>query len=158
VTFGQFTPEAHPVAFKAYTAAMLREVQTLCDRIPRKDLCIQWDVCFEMVIWDGSGFFRWTLPGDAKEEIVKHLKHLSEAVPSAVELGYHLCYGDLDAKHFFNPKDAGPIVDIANAISAQVQRPINYIHLPVPIERTDEAFFRPFDALKIGKSTELFLG
>lgn len=159
VTFGQFTPEAHPIAFKAYTEAMLREVQTLCARIPREDLCIQWDVCFEMVIWDGSGgFFKWGLPGEPKEEIIKHLKQISEAVPPQVELGYHLCYGDLDAKHFFNPKDAGAIVEIANSIAANVKRPITYIHLPVPIERTDEAFFEPFRALKIGKSTELFLG
>src|SRR5262249_31145549 len=93
-----------------------------------------------------------------KREIINQLKQISEAVPSDVELGYHLCYGDLDAKHFFNPRDAGPIVEIANAIAANVKRPITYIHLPVPIERTDEAFFRPFEGLKIGRSTELFLG
>jgi hypothetical protein len=159
VTFGQFTPEALPIAFKAYTEAMLREVEKICARIPHQDLCIQWDVCFEMVIWDGSGgFFRWNLPGNPKEEIVKHLKHISEAVPADVELGYHLCYGDLDAKHFFNPKDAGAIVEIVNAIAANVGRPIAYMHLPVPIERTDEAFFQPFDALAIDGGTELFLG
>jgi methionine synthase II (cobalamin-independent) len=138
---------------------MLREVQTLCARIPHDDLCIQWDVCFEMVIWDGSGgFFRWNLPGDAKQEIVRHLQHISDAVPADVELGYHLCYGDLDAKHFFNPKDAGAIVELANAIAASVQHSIAYIHLPVPIDRTDDAFFKPFEALKIGERTEIFLG
>ena len=28
------------------------------------------------------------------------------AVPPEVELGFHLCYGDLDAKHFVQPVDA----------------------------------------------------
>jgi hypothetical protein len=95
VVFGQFAPEALPIAFQAYTQAMLREIQTLCARIPHDQLCIQWDVCFEMVIWDGSsGFFRSNLPGDPKQEVVKHLQHISEAVPADVELGYHLCYGE----------------------------------------------------------------
>lgn len=159
VIFGQFAPEALPVAFKAYTEAMLREVGTICARIPHHDLCIPWDVCFEMVIWDGTGgFFRWNLPGEAKAEIVKHLKQISEAVPADVELAYHLCYGDLDAKHFFNPKDAAAIVELANAIAANVKRPIAYIHAPVPIERTDDEFFAPFKDLKLGEGTEVFLG
>jgi hypothetical protein len=31
---------------------------------------------------------------------------LGRAVPDDVELGFHLCYGDLDAKHFVQPTDA----------------------------------------------------
>lgn len=158
VVWGQFVPEALPIAFEAYTEAMLREVEHICERIPHPELAIQWDVCFEMVIWDGSGYFRWNLPGDPRTEIIKQLKRISEAVPEHVELGYHLCYGDLDAKHFFNPKDASAIVELANAISANVDRPIAYIHAPVPVDRKDEEFFRPFDGLKLRPGTELFLG
>lgn len=127
-------------------------------RIPHRDLAIQWDVCFEMVIWDGSGPFRWNLPGDPRTEIIGHLKRISEAVPADVELGYHLCYGDLDAKHFFNPKDARAIVELANAITESVRRPITYIHAPVPIERKDDEFFEPFERLNLRPGTELFLG
>lgn len=159
VVWGQFAPEALPIAFEAYTRAMLREVQSICARIPASDLAIQWDVCFEMVIWDGSGgFFQWNLPGEPRAEIVKHLKRISEAVPRDVELGYHLCYGDLDAKHFFNPNDAGAIVELCNAIVANVERPITYIHTPVPIDRKDQEFFRPYDDLKVSPGTEIFLG
>jgi len=159
VVWGQFVTEALPVAFQAYTKAMLREVSQICDRIPHADLAIQWDVCFEMAIWDGSaGFFRWLLAGEPRTEIVKHLERISQAVPRAVELGYHLCYGDLDAKHFFNPKDARAIVELSNAIAAHVERPIAYIHVPVPIDRTDDAFFQPFDELRLAAGTELYLG
>jgi methionine synthase II (cobalamin-independent) len=158
VVWGQFVREALPIAFEAYTRAMLREVERICERIPHRELTIQWDVCFEMVIWDGNGNFRWNLPGDPRTEIIKHLKRISEAVPEEVELGYHLCYGDLDAKHFFDPQDASAIVELANAITAGVERPIAYIHAPVPAERTDDEFYRPFEGLKLRPGTELFLG
>jgi methionine synthase II (cobalamin-independent) len=159
VVFGQFTPEVMPAAEAAYAAAMIREVGRICDAIPHADLCIQWDVCFEMVIWDGSNpFWRWPLPGDAKPEILRRLAALSAAVPADVELGFHLCYGDLDAQHFFNPADATAMVGLANAISAEVARPIAYIHMPVPIDRSDDDFFRPLDGLKLHPETELFLG
>lgn len=159
VVWPQFVPDALPVAFEAYTQAMLREVREICSRIPHEELAIQWDVCFEMVIWDGSNsFFRWNLPGEPRQEILKHLKRISEAVPRDVQLGYHLCYGDLDAKHFFNPKDAGAIVELSNAIAATVGRPISYIHVPVPVDRHDDEFFRPFDGLRLHRDTQLFLG
>jgi hypothetical protein len=32
---------------------MLREVENLCRAVPHEDLCIQWDLCIEMVMWDG---------------------------------------------------------------------------------------------------------
>lgn len=158
-TFGQFTPETASAAEAAYQGAMLREVERICRAIPHQDLCIQWDVCFEMVIWDGSNpFWRWPLPGEGKAEILRRLTALSQAVPADVELGFHLCYGDLDAQHFFNPADAGAMVDIANAISSSVARPIAYIHMPVPIDRSDDDFFRPLEGLKLHPETEVFLG
>ena len=157
--YGQFVPEAYPIAEKAYTEAMLREVAAICSAIPHQDLCIQWDVCFEMVIWDGGNkFWQWQMPGDKKTGIISRLKTISEPIPSDVELGFHLCYGDLDAQHFFNPKDAGAMVDIANAISSSIKRPIAYIHMPVPIDRSDDAFFKPFDNLSLAPGTEVFLG
>jgi methionine synthase II (cobalamin-independent) len=159
VVFGQFTPETMPGAEAAYAAAMAKEVGRICDAIPHGDLCIQWDVCFEMVMWDGSNpFWRWPLPGEGKAEILKRLAAAAAAVPHDVELGFHLCYGDLDAQHFFNPADAAAMVDLATALSAAVTRSIAYIHMPVPADRSDDGFFRPFDGLAVHPETEIFLG
>ncbi len=159
VIFGQFTPAAAAIAESAYAVAMIREVQRICDAIPHLDLCIQWDVCFEMVIWDGSNpFWRWPLAGEAKQEILDRLAKLSAAVPDDVELGFHLCYGDLDAQHFFNPVDAAAMIELANAVSGKVTRPIAYFHMPVPIDRSDDEFFRPLDGLNLHAETEIFLG
>ncbi len=159
VVFGQFTPEALPTAEAAYERAMAKEVETICAAIPRSDLCIQWDVCFEMVIWDGSSpYWRWPLAGEARTGIIDRLQRLATAVPDEVELGFHLCYGDLDAQHFFDPADASAMTGLANAISGAVARPIAYMHMPVPIARSDDAFYAPLAGLQLHPETELFLG
>ena len=49
------TPEDGPKILPAYERAMLREVDRICAAIPHDDLTLQWDVCIEMVQWDG----RW---------------------------------------------------------------------------------------------------
>jgi methionine synthase II (cobalamin-independent) len=142
-----------------YEAAVVREVETICRAIPRHDLCIQWDVCIEMLLWDG----RWEgrrdpFGSDLHSEILKRMKRLAAAVPADVELGFHLCYGDYDAKHFVEPADAGKLVEIANALATAVTRPIAYFHMPVPIARNDDAYFRPLRDLHLAPKTEVYLG
>jgi hypothetical protein len=56
------------------------------------------------------------------------------------------------------PKDAGIMVEMTNAIAAAVKRPIQFFHLPVPKGRTDDAFFAPLEKLKLKPETELYLG
>lgn len=143
---------------RAYEKAMMREVETICAAIPHKDLCIQWDVCNEMLFWDGR-WKVWDPPfSDVEGEILARMKRLCDAVPADVELGIHLCYGDWKATHFVEPEDAGKMVSLANGIAQSVSRPITYFHLPVPINRTDDAFFAPLRDLKLAPDTELYLG
>lgn len=142
-----------------YESAMLREVETICRAIPHRDLCIQWDVCIEMILWDG----RWEalrnpFGENLQPEIMKRMARLGAAVPEDVELGFHLCYGDYDARHFVEPLDAGKLVEMANALKAAVPRPITYIHMPVPIDRADDAYFEPLLGLRLAAGTELYLG
>jgi hypothetical protein len=140
----------------AYEAAMLREVTALAAAIPHADLAIQWDVCIEMVIWDG----RWQVkPFPGIEQVFGDtFARLAGAVPSDVELGFHLCYGDLDAKHFIEPLDATKMVELANLIDASVARTIEFIHMPVPIGRDDDAFYAPLRGLERDGGAELYLG
>ena len=142
-----------------YTQAMIEEVARICRAIPHDDLAIQWDVCIEMLIWDGSSDrWRWPFGGDGKSEIAERLKLLGAAIPDDVELGFHLCYGDLDAKHFFEPKDAGAMVELTNRLTRTVTRRVQWLHMPVPLARTDDAFFAPLGGLKLDPETELYLG
>jgi len=142
----------------AYEKAMLAEVARICAAIPHRDLALQWDVCIEMVIWDGQLAARYPKEGTSPTEILARLKRLGDAVPDDVELGFHLCYGDLDAKHFVDPIDATKMVELANSLAQSVKHPIAWIHMPVPVARSDDAYFRPLSALKLAPSTELYLG
>jgi hypothetical protein len=150
-------PASVPAVESAYEQAMIQEVHSICSEIPHADLAIQWDVCIEMLMWDG----RW--PGSAKlpdlsGALRSRFSRLSSAVAPEVELGFHLCYGDLDGKHFIDPLDATKMVELANLIVDATRRPVNFMHMPVPIARNDDAFFAPLVALNLGPETQLFLG
>ena len=142
----------------AYEKAMLDELVRICEAIPHRDLAIQWDVCIEMLIWDGQLAERFPKEGTGHADIIARLKRLADSVPIDVELGFHLCYGDYDAKHFVEPIDAAKMVELANALASNVRHPIAFLHMPVPIARSDDAFFHPFTNLKLAPITELYLG
>ncbi len=154
-----FCPGRDRIAIEAaYTQAMLRELATICATIPHADLAIQWDVCLEMLAWDGQTK-ALTPPDlqDVESELVARMKRLCEAVPPDVDAGVHLCYGDPDGKHLVEPRDACKEVAFANAIAA-VTRPLMFLHMPVPINRLDEDFYRPLADLKLDPKTEFYLG
>jgi hypothetical protein len=141
----------------AYEDAMIRELKSIFEEIPHQDLCLQWDVCVEMVIWDGQIKYHGSFEA-SEEAIIARLARISATVPSGVELGFHLCYGDWEAKHFVEPKDGERMVSLANALAKAVKHPVAYVHMPVPIARDDDAFFAPFKNLALPKGTEIFLG
>lgn len=147
---------SQPAVEPPYEAQMLAEVDRICAAIPHDQVAIQWDTAVEFAIWEGVGWPSHL--DDVRGGIIDRLVRIGEQVPSDVEMGYHLCYGDAGHQHFVQPKDAANLVTIANAVSARVARPINWIHMPVPRERDDEAFFAPLADLKLHPETELYLG
>lgn len=86
------------------------------------------------------------------------LLRLSAQVKAGVELGFHLCYGDLNHRHFVQPKDTSLLVEMANQLAKQVQRPIQWVQLPVPKDRTDDSYFAPLKQLKLQPETQLSIG
>jgi hypothetical protein len=52
----------------------------------------------------------------------------------------------------------GAMVALANAIIAGAGRPVTYFHMPVPIDRDDEAYFAPLRGLRGADETEIYLG
>jgi hypothetical protein len=142
----------------AYEAAMLGEVDALCSHIPHADLCIQWDVCHDMILWDGQEQDQFPLVNASRAEIAARFARLCASIPQEVELGFHLCYGDFGGKHYFDPVSARHLVDLANAIAAAVPRPIAYIHMPVPLPRASDDFFAPMREFSLSPDTQLYLG
>ncbi|WP_040165826.1 hypothetical protein [Microbacterium gorillae] len=145
-----------------YTAALGEELERILAAVPHADLAIQWDVAPEMGIIEGAEI--WGQPmvawwdGDPLPELAARVSRLVDAVPDDVEVGVHLCYGDVAEKHFVEPADTGNLVRMANALQSGARRPLTFLHLPVPIERDDDAYFAPLDMLELGAQTELYLG
>ena len=139
----------------AYEAGLFAELDKMMDALPLDELALQWDTAIEFALWEGVMPCAFT---DVKTEILKRLVRLGNRVPSSVELGYHLCYGDAGHKHFTQPVDSANLVEVANALSAGIKRSVNWIHMPVPRERTDDAYFAPLQHLQLRPETELYLG
>ncbi len=140
----------------AYEAAMRNEVEEIASFVPHEKLAFQWDTAVEFGILEEV--FPPYFPGDVREGILDRLTRYASWVPDDVELGYHLCYGDMDHEHFKQPQDAGKLADIANGVSAALDRSLSWIHLPVPRDRDDVAFFAPLADLALHDETELYLG
>ncbi len=50
------------------------------------------------------------------------------------------------------------MVEVHNLLAASLDRPIDYIHMPVPAERSDDTYYLPLSRLKLDAKTKLFLG
>src|SRR5918999_278184 len=140
---------------RAYEAAMAVEAHRILDGIPHDQLAVQWDTNFEFGMLEGD------LPvwfPDVKGGILERLIRISRLVPADVELGFHFCSGHDEAQQRHVPADMSRMVEIANALSASLDRPLNWVHMPVPRERDDPGFVAPLRDLRLQPSTELYLG
>ena len=139
----------------SYEAAMAVELERILDGIPNDQLALQWDTNFEFGMLEGD------LPvwfPDVKGGILDRLIRISRSVPPDVELGFHFCHGH--DEHAARPghKDMGRMVEIANTLAASLDRPLNWVHMPLPREGADAAFVGPLHDLRLHPETELYLG
>lgn len=150
-------PASIPDYLNIYEPALLRELRAIVDGVPHADLSIQWDVCQEVLIYENYAPYSHR-PSDYKAQIADELVRLGNAVPADIEMGYHLCYGSPADAHLIMPKDFGIIVEMAQSFIPRLKRPLHFLHIPVPKDRTDIVYFEPLKALKLPKETELYLG
>jgi methionine synthase II (cobalamin-independent) len=143
-----------------YNDAVLREIDRIAAAIPHEELAIQFDVAsavFARLERNQPGPY-----GATKEEMQENFStivvRLAEHVRADVDLLFHFCYGDAGHRHVVEPTDMGDMVDYANRLAAQLKRPITQIHMPVPRNRVDDAYFRPLTKLKLPPQTRLCLG
>ncbi|WP_207345631.1 hypothetical protein [Arthrobacter sp. E3] len=166
-------PADRPAVYPLYAAAICKEIAAIAAAIPAEELAIQIDLAtefsyIEQVAMGARKPFPWFIEGLAEdadvpaetiiEAVTTMAAEVAATVPEHVELGFHLCYGDVAEKHFVEPADAGNLTAVANALSARVARPIGFLQLPVPIERDDEAYFAPMATLALHPETALYLG
>ena len=154
-TYNNMLPSDRPGLLPALTQHFIGEVAKIAKTLPNDRIAIQWDVCQEVLAWEG---YYEPGPVDFRAETIDVLSRIGNAVPAAIDLGYHLCYGSPADEHMVQPNDAGIMVEMTNVIVAGVKRPIQFFHMPVPKGRTDDAYFAPLEKLRLPAGTELYLG
>jgi hypothetical protein len=158
VVFPFIAPEDQTRLGPVYERDLAAEVERIAAHIDADELAIQWDVSVEMSLIED--IFPHSL---STAEIIEQLVRHAHFVPAGVELGYHLCYGDArdetgGSQHWKQPEDTSKLVMVANATVGAVDRDIAWIHMPVPIDRDDDAYFAPLSDLKLPPGTQLYLG
>lgn len=137
-----------------YEARILEEVARIVATIPAEQLAIQWDARLEFSMLEGIAV-PWF--DEVRAGVLERLLRLSRAVPRDVELGFHLCYGDEAHGHFAEPGDCRRLVEMANALASNLDRSLNWIHMPVA-RAAGAAWFAPLTTLLLHEETELYLG
>tara|TARA_B100001123_G_scaffold414735_1_gene514533 strand:- start:3615 stop:4664 length:1050 start_codon:yes stop_codon:yes gene_type:complete len=153
-------PGSRTMFEKAYENALQDELKKMLDVIPVKKLAIQYETVSEFALLEG--LLENHLEGDITENITDRVARLVDIVPKLADVGLHLCYGDSPkdgkGKHFCEPEDTGYLANVAGRIVQKANRKINWIHLPVPKERHDDAYFLPLADFDLPDSTDLMLG
>ncbi|MBN9513238.1 MAG: hypothetical protein J0H97_07520 [Alphaproteobacteria bacterium] len=146
---------ARETYFGVYERALKNALANIVAAIPAQDLTIQWDVCQEVLAFEG--YFK-DRPPHYKRQIFDMLGRLGDAVSLDVELGYHLCYGSPKDEHLVQPKDAAILVEMMEGIVAATRRRVDFLHIPVPKDRTDDAYYAPLKRWKRPADLTLYLG
>lgn len=145
-----------------FEAALLAEVATIAAAIPHHELAIQWD-CASAVfatLERGEPSRFGATRAEMYGPLAERLARFGRAVPPGVDLLYHFCYGNSNGRHSVEPSSTRDAVIMANRVAALLgpARPIQLIHLPVPIARDDDAYFAPLRELAVGPQTTIALG
>jgi hypothetical protein len=149
-------PEMEPI----FNDAILREIDRISAAIPHQDLAFQFDAASAIfnILQTGNFGRHGGTKAEAAANFAELLAPLGNHVPADVDLLYHFCYGDNNHKHSVEPIDMGDMTDMANRLTRASKRPINLIHMPVPRDRSDDAYFAPLKGLQLAPQTQIALG
>ncbi len=150
----------HAAVDPIYNAALKREIDKIAAAIPHRDLAIQFDVAsavFARLARNEASPYGRT-KAEMQERFSNILVDLGSHVPAGVELMFHLCYGDANHRHAVEPADMGDMVTFINRVSRGIGRPVDLMHMPVPRDRSDDAYFAPLRQLRLRPETELCFG
>ncbi len=152
--------ELQPALDPIYNAAVKREIDQIAAAIPASEVAIQLDVASAVFarLQRGAASSYGADKVEMQARFGDILVDLASHVPGDIDLLFHFCYGDANHKHVVEPDDMGDMVDLANRLTQRIQRPIQMIHMPVPRDRSDDAYFAPLKRLQLKAETLLVLG
>ena len=155
IVFGLFPASELATTWRLFEERMRAEIAEIARAVPAEELAIQWDIAVETIgVLEDSD----NATGLTATDVAGSIARMSNAIPEAIELGLHICYGDRDHKHFIEPRDLAVATAFANLLSRTIRRPISWVHMPVPRDRADAPYFAPLASLALGPGTQLYLG
>ncbi len=145
---------------------LIADVEEFAKVVPLSELAVQIDIAaeIEMEEWrrNPAGFDvpfapkqdkAW--PGWTLTKLMAANAEIADHVPAEAELGFHLCgMWHIDPR---GGQDLQVHVDAANLLTQQVNRRIDYIHMPVLPEHGPEDYAKLAN-LRLAPETKLFLG
>jgi hypothetical protein len=150
-------PQDVEAVLPPYQDVLLNEVNDIAARVPHHDLALQWDIAVE-VIAAIEGHTPGLIDAFPIERLALLIAVASDRVPADVELGLHFCYGNPGGRHIIEPRDLTNLVAFCNLIAARIQRPLTWVHMPVPVARDDDAYFAALGDLRLPETSEFYLG
>lgn len=125
------------------------------------------DVVFQIEVPAEQAFVAMA-PGPLRKAVATlvgaGIARLARDAPPGARFGIHLCLGDLGHKALTSPRDASPIVALANAIARgwPAGRPLDYLHAPLaagdqpPV--LESRFYAPLSGLRLPVGTRFVAG
>ena len=153
----RMVPEQVATVLPAFERHFFREVDAIVQNVPAAELAIQWDIAVE-IIQALLGNRQGLKEHAPMEFLASAIARAADRVRDNVQLGLHFCYGNPGGRHIIEPDDTGLMTAFANSILAVAKRTPTWIHMPVPHDRSDDAYFRPLRDLKLPSATEFYLG
>lgn len=147
-------PDAQRLAEPPYRRRLIEDLDRIVAGVPHDELAVQWDVPEEIGVWEDIHAIHAENP---REAVVRRLVELMDRVHPAVELGLHLCYGDISHKHWKEP-DIGVMAAFTNAVTKALKRKLDYVHMPIPRDWTEPARYAGLRKFKLAPGTKIYLG
>tara|TARA_B100000315_G_C14566245_1_gene583097 strand:- start:33 stop:1073 length:1041 start_codon:yes stop_codon:yes gene_type:complete len=153
--YNYVSPNGRDQFLEIYEKSFGIDVAKIMAAIPHDKLAVQWDVCQEVLIFENYYPDR---SENYKQEVYDQLARIGDFIPADVELGYHICYGSPGDDHVVKPRDFAISVEISNGIIENVNRSVEFIHMPGTYGEPEDAFYAPLSNLNLPEDCELYLG
>lgn len=135
----------------SYERALFGDLDRLLGALPHDEVAVQWDAAVEFAILEGG--FKAT-EGQTFDAIVGRLARCVNQVPEDIPVGLHLCYGDYGHRHFREPESLELQVSVANQVSSEARRRVNWFSFTVPQYQREASYFAPLGGLQTSPETE----
>ena len=150
---------------KLHETRLRQDLHHIQKSIPASELTIQWDLMAEIATreWQHGKNQLGQPQSSIEARLFDPLTRLASSVDPAVEMGFHLGFGDSNHIQFEPPAEAGSLlkaaVEVANTLVQKIEpsHHVEYVHLPIPKDGIHKEFFMPLGNLAL-RDTKLFLG